>query len=125
MERVTKGTARWFLKCRACRKPWAVELPWTRIREIAGFELPEFVGGPRKPRFGLRDDMAGPCEAASKPCPFCGGTKVGIMGRVSGRGLRLEELAPVCDGRCTNARGPSCDCHCQGEHHGTGRVVAV
>jgi hypothetical protein len=129
MERIVTGTARWYLKCRACRKPWAIELPWLRVREMSGYDLPEYVGGPRKPRYSLRDDMAGPCEAAWSVCPLCGAeasnlTPHAIMGRVQGRRLRLEDLAPVCDGRCTNARGPNCDCHCLGEHHGTARVVA-
>jgi hypothetical protein len=44
MERIVTGTARWYLKCRACRKPWAIELPWLRVREISGFDLPEYGG---------------------------------------------------------------------------------
>lgn len=31
----------------------------------------------------------------------------------------------TCDGRCTGARGPNCDCHCGGENHGKGMVVAA
>lgn len=30
-----------------------------------------------------------------------------------------------CDGRCTNARGPNCDCQCGGENHGTGRTITI
>jgi len=32
---------------------------------------------------------------------------------------------PICDARCTGARGPSCDCHCGGKNHGSGIVVPV
>ena len=54
----------------------------------------------------------------------CGGT-ARCMGRVQGvRLTRTEHLCP-CDGRCTGASGPSCDCSCGGENHGTGRVVPV
>lgn len=72
MERITRGSARWFFKCHKCRKPWAVELPHVKIREISGFDLPEYPGGPRKARYTLRDDY-GPVTAESeKPCPLCG-----------------------------------------------------
>lgn len=54
----------------------------------------------------------------------CGGT-IGHIGAVRlHRVVRLEDHA-VCDGRCTGATGPSCDCQCGGEHHGSGRVVTV
>lgn len=63
-------------------------------------------------------------DLAGVRCGACGGA-LENMGRV--RGLRLEERheACACDGRCTGAVGPSCDCHCGGENHGTGRTVEV
>src|SRR5271166_2603156 len=54
----------------------------------------------------------------------CGG-KMLIMGEViKGRITNTEELT-VCDARCTEATGPSCNCKCRGEHHGTGRTVQI
>lgn len=124
MNRESRGRGRWFLKCRACRKPFAVELPRHVIREFGGMYLGE-------PRYTTREDYAAVSEASEIPCPLCGaagdcrkGTSHGIMGLVQGRRLRQEDLSPVCDGRCTNARGPSCDCKCRGENHGSQRVVA-
>lgn len=54
----------------------------------------------------------------------------------SGRGFKTQfcckghvKLIPVkgterpeqkCDARCTNARGPKCDCSCAGHNHGAG-----
>lgn len=49
--------------------------------------------------------------------------KVTYMGVVQGdKYVKSENRAP-CDGRCTHAHGPSCDCQCGGVNHGTGRVV--
>lgn len=54
----------------------------------------------------------------------CGG-KVECMGTVKGdKYIRTEERC-ACDKRCTHALGPSCDCVCGGENHGTGRVVEI
>lgn len=30
-----------------------------------------------------------------------------------------------CDGRCTSATGPNCDCSCGGRNHGLGKVAAA
>ena len=52
----------------------------------------------------------------------CGGA-VFYMGQVHGdRFVKIEDR-PACDGRCTHACGPSCDCACGGANHGTGKVV--
>lgn len=64
----------------------------------------------------------------SERCPgarcVCGGD-LEYLGVVTGnRWRRAEELTP-CDGRCTNAQGPNCDCRCRGENHGSGRTVTV
>ena len=54
----------------------------------------------------------------------CGG-KIEHMGRVGVGSLVREEERCACDARCTNAKGPHCDCKCQGQNHGTQRVVKV
>lgn len=57
---------------------------------------------------------------------MCDG-KLELLGRVSParRGLVRDSERCACDARCTNAPGPSCDCRCGGENHGTGRVVPI
>lgn len=52
----------------------------------------------------------------------CEGT-VQFMGEVHGDKFIKTANRPACDGRCTHAHGPSCDCACGGANHGTGRTV--
>src|SRR5688500_17079190 len=47
------------------------------------------------------------------------------MRRVERDRLIHEHTAATCDERCTSARGPICNCHCGGKHHGSHRVVKV
>lgn len=59
--------------------------------------------------------------------PICGicDQPVNHLGHVSGNKLaKLEDRCP-CDGRCTGATGPNCDCQCGGINHGSGRLVTV
>jgi hypothetical protein len=62
-------------------------------------------------------------EAKVDECD-CGGN-VSFMGMVHGEKYEHTENRPVCDGRCTQAHGPICDCECRGANHGTGRVIAT
>lgn len=50
---------------------------------------------------------------------------VTFMGLVQGDKYVQTAQRPACDGRCTHAHGPSCDCACMGANHGTGRVVTT
>lgn len=52
----------------------------------------------------------------------CGG-RVFYMGQVHGDKYVKVEDRSACDGRCTHACGPVCDCKCGGANHGTGKVV--
>lgn len=54
----------------------------------------------------------------------CNGV-VTMMGVVQGDKYVKTENKPACDGRCTHASGPHCDCQCGGVNHGTGKLVAV
>lgn len=54
----------------------------------------------------------------------CSGA-VSYMGQVHGNKYIRTEDRPPCDGRCTNACGPMCDCQCGGANHGTGKLVQV
>jgi hypothetical protein len=57
-------------------------------------------------------------------CDACGG-QCDYMGQVEGNHLVRTALECPCDGRCTGALGPSCDCSCGGENHGSGLLVEV
>jgi hypothetical protein len=48
---------------------------------------------------------------------------VTFMGEVKGDNYIQTGNKPACDGRCTHACGPNCDCACGGANHGTGRMV--
>jgi len=52
----------------------------------------------------------------------CNGT-VTCMGQVHGHVYQRTEDKPACDGRCTHASGPECDCPCSGATHGSAQVV--
>jgi len=51
--------------------------------------------------------------------------RVTFMGQVKGDMYEKTENRPPCDGRCTHACGPHCDCQCGGVNHGTGKLVAT
>ena len=55
----------------------------------------------------------------------CACTDVTCMGKVYGNSYQQTANRPACDGRCTHASGPVCDCGCLGVNHGTGRLVAT
>jgi hypothetical protein len=58
-------------------------------------------------------------------CEACQG-RIEYLGRVRKEGSLFEtHIACACDGRCTSATGPSCNCHCGGENHGTNATVTV
>lgn len=54
----------------------------------------------------------------------CGGVAE-LMGRVERDRILQESYDVPCDGRCTNALGPKCDCSCGGINHGSGMLVEV
>lgn len=72
------------------------------------------------------DDCLTPFSSPEAKIDFCdcNGT-VTLMGKVQGDKYVDVQNRPACDGRCTHASGPFCDCACHGANHGTGRVVSV
>lgn len=52
-------------------------------------------------------------------CGHCDG-KLEYLGRVKGARLVETQELCKCDGRCVFAKGPNCDCTCQGANHGSG-----
>ncbi len=62
-------------------------------------------------------------EYRSMSCA-CGGS-AWCMGQVTGARLSKSVFRCPCDGRCTGATGPSCDCSCGGENHGSNLLVEV
>src|SRR5688572_14840449 len=57
-------------------------------------------------------------------CSACTGP-IEIMGRVKDTRLVMDAKVCACDGRCTHAKGPNCDCSCGGKNHGTGALVSI
>ena len=58
-------------------------------------------------------------------CGACGG-KIEAMGKVHIDRLVVGHRSEIpCDGRCTGASGPNCDCSCGGANHGSGKLVEV
>ena len=57
----------------------------------------------------------------------CGACGYGFryMGQTERDRLVRHEERCACDGRCTGATGPKCDCSCGGVNHGSGRTVTV
>jgi hypothetical protein len=55
----------------------------------------------------------------------CNSDDVICMGKVYGNTYKQIENRSPCDGRCSHASGPHCDCGCGGINHGTGRMVAT
>jgi hypothetical protein len=45
------------------------------------------------------------------------------MGEVHADKYKKMGTKAACDGRCTHASGPVCDCFCGGVNHGTGKLV--
>lgn len=52
-------------------------------------------------------------------CGLCSG-KLECMGRVQAARLVEEREQCKCDGRCIYAKGPDCECFCNGVNHGQG-----
>lgn len=127
---LTEGSdkERWYFKCAQCKKPWAVEYSRMNVERPAPTYLHgHLVKGPSVPSVppARQSELDKEC---SSPCPKCGynpegGKKHQTMGKVTTTGLQGSAMAPPCDGRCTNAPGPSCDCQCGGENHGSGKLV--
>lgn len=71
-------------------------------------------------------DCLTPFSSAEKKIDLCDcDGPVILMGIVHGDKFIQHGNRPACDGRCTHAHGPSCDCACGGANHGTGRTVSV
>lgn len=72
------------------------------------------------------DDCLTPFSSTERRIDLCDcDGHVTFMGQVLGDKYVKTENRPACDGRCTHACGPHCDCACGGVNHGTGRLVAT
>src|SRR3990167_5830002 len=57
-------------------------------------------------------------------CGACDGFRtIEVMGRM--KRTAIPYLVTGGDARCTHARGPSCDCSCNGKNHGSGLLVEI
>lgn len=72
------------------------------------------------------NDCLTPFSSTYKKVDLCDcGGDITFMGQVHGDKFVKTENRPPCDGRCTHACGPTCDCACGGANHGTGKLVSV
>jgi hypothetical protein len=88
-------TDRYYFKCTWCERSFACECPSEDVEAI------------RKSN-----------------CPLCNEATVRVMGRVEKSNIVREVQKPACDRRCTDSKGPSCNCKCNCVNHGTGKLVA-
>src|SRR3972149_350811 len=95
VSRPDPGVPRYYYRCRDCLGITAADAP----------------DGRPLTRFG-----------AEVRCGACGG-RVECMGRVERSRLVSTVSDSPCDGRCTGANGPNCDCRCRGKNHGSQMVV--
>lgn len=141
--------SRWFLKCRTCKKPWAVDFASTDPAHVRP-EPPDVKGLPNhiaEQKWRAYHWAVNAASAARTrwetgvlnklrvaDCQLCGAkapegapyTMVhNVMGRVEKKRLVNAAMRCPCDGRCTGATGPNCECSCGGVNHGTGRLIAV
>lgn len=95
-------TLRHFFRCHDCLSVFSIEKAEYSCREIDRWETP---------------------EGKKIVCP-CGGS-IHYMGPVTRHPVYDYTERSACDGRCTEAKGNSCDCICGGVNHGSGRTVTV
>ena len=50
---------------------------------------------------------------------------MGHVDRLTPEQVKRRAYVCPCDGRCTGATGPKCECKCGGENHGTNALVAI
>lgn len=86
---------RFYFKCTWCERSFACECP--------------------------QEDV----EAVRKAnCPLCNEATVRVMGRVQKSNIVRSAIKAACDRRCTEALGPSCNCKCSTEFHGSHKLVS-
>jgi hypothetical protein len=115
METPTTGKyARYFYRCDDCLTVVVTLEPLKK--------LPKFADRPVQWPTSADNPMV------FAECGCCGGDVTESMGVLKGdysRVLITTEFQCPCDGKCTGAKGPSCDCPCGGKNHGTNAVVEV
>lgn len=102
-----------YYRCRECLSVVTTREAIVRVR------VP--IPGAPPPAVTTREVRFSRCDCVPE------GGQFEYMGRVEQQKERLviDGLQAPCDGRCTNAPGPLCDCRCRGENHGTQRLVEV
>jgi len=105
------ATDRYFIRCKDCLAINAHDVP-------RGFNWWHEL-----PTKHFPDPMGWSSGSTYPICP-CGGT-LEDMGKVQRSRLVHQHEESVCDDRCTQARGPNCDCKCGGENHGSKRTIVI
>lgn len=107
--RPTVRKSRHFYRCEDCLTVAATETKLACKRDKWGYAT---------------QDVDAVCDACGGAIEYMGETKY----TVGGHEYALQHQTgwkPACDGKCTGACGPDCECECGGENHGTGKVVEV
>ena len=108
-------TERWFFRCiRGCKKSWAVD-----------FDCGQITSPAKQAGYYSRATACPHCGHVPQEAKWCKGLIEGhrVMGKVLMGKVYDVSLRPPCDGRCTNAQGPSCECQCGGANHGSQKLV--
>lgn len=102
----TVRVRRWFVRCVDCLSVYALDMDVLprEYRVVEGRKV----------------------HAIAADCA-CGGSveEMGYVRCTEASRLSTDIQRSPCDGRCTNARGPICDCPCGGANHGTHALVTI
>jgi hypothetical protein len=105
--------SRYLGKCFACKTPRSALVPHTLMKYTYYYGA---VGGPmdKSVSFGYELHTTGLNFLRGLTCAECGSDDVWLK---PVKGTYNEDVA--CDPRCMNARGPNCECSCNGSNHGS------
>ena len=109
-----------YFKCDLCLTPMAAHI---EVRLPSTSNSYGVVRGSRYEELAQADAI----QYASAARCTCGGTVslMGLVGKFKGSRLVATTLECPCSEKCASAVGPSCNCACGGEFHGTNAVVVV
>jgi hypothetical protein len=103
---------RYLGKCASCKTPRSALVPHTLMKYTYYYGA---VGGrmDKSVSFGYELFTEGQNFLRTLTCAACGSDDVRLKGV---KGTFNADVA--CDPRCMNARGPNCECSCNGANHG-------
>jgi hypothetical protein len=127
--------ARFFFKHSKCPNGWRASVFALEVEPVTRRMWSDHMGGWYDSEEQAKTQARAVELSREVPCPACGkawsqdyysGPRPTLMGRVNARNrLMVTGLECPCDGRCTGAVGPNCDCSCGGANHGSHRLITV